>query len=57
MFRIFAAIFVTSAIVPFTIDDNTKPFSVKDYLFWPSLVESYWDTFIVAAYPVYFRHK
>ena len=57
MFRIFAAIFVTSAIVPFTIDDNTKPFSVKDYLFWPSLVESYWDTFIVAAYPVYFPHK
>ena len=57
MFRIFAAILVTSAIIPFTIDDSIKPFSDKDYLIWPFLVESYWDTIIVAAYPVCFEHK
>ena len=57
MIRVFAAILVTSAIIPFTIDDSIKPFSDKDYLFWPFLVESYWDTIIVAAYPVCFEHK
>ena len=57
MFRIFAAILVTSAINPFTIDDSTKRLSDKDYLLWPFLVESYWDTIIVAAYPVCFQHK
>ena len=57
MIRVFAAILVTSAIIPFTIDDSIKPFSDKDYLIWPFLVESYWDTIIVAAYPVCFEHK
>ena len=54
MFRIFAAILATSAIIPFTIDDSTKPFGDDDCLFLPFLVESYWVTIIVAAYPVCF---
>ena len=54
MFCIFAAILVTRDNIPFTIDDSTKPFGDDDYLFLPFLVESYWVTIIVAAYPVCF---